>query len=112
MSFADEINRLFDELVHVPWSTPRKTHAGRPPEREIQLEFEMPVAQQQLGDMSVSLQGRQLLIRAGGRRAGASEGGPALERSFILPESAEVSGIEARIEDARLHVRVRLRTVG
>ena len=114
MTFTDEINRLFDELVHDPWSRARAMPAGGPAQRETQLDFEMPIAGGQLGDISISLQGRMLMVRA--RRRSAASGGDEpfggerhLERSFVLPEAAEVSAIEARIKDEILHIRVWLR---
>lgn len=117
VTFADDINRLFDELVHVPWSRSTKSSPVKPAGHETELEFEIPVAGDELGDLSISLRGRELLVRAR-RRCAASDGtaglvrDATLEQSFVVPDGAEVSAVEARIKDGLLHVRVRLRTAG
>jgi HSP20 family molecular chaperone IbpA len=77
----------------------------------------MPLAGGQLGDISVSLQGRQLIVRArrhdlaGGSAPHAPGSTDELERTLILPELAEVTAVEARVTGGVLHVRVGLRTV-
>ncbi len=113
MNLIDDINRLFDELVRGPWS---RGPAGTRTASETQVVLEMPVAGGQLGDVSFSLHGRQLTVRARRRRfapgrtdSAASE---ELERTLLLPETAEVRAIEARIIDEVLHVRVCLRNGG
>ena len=115
MTLIDAINRLFDELVRDPWSRPRTTWPGaRPAGSETQVDLEMPVAGGQLGDVSVSLQGRKLIVRTQRRPAGQTDatfGSPEpIERTLLLPEAAEVSAIEAQVSGEVLHVRVRLRT--
>jgi HSP20 family molecular chaperone IbpA len=118
MTLIDEINRLFDELVRDPWSRPRRTRLNEPATNETYLDLEMPFAGGQLGDVSVALQGRQLVVRAGrvpvGSTAGydASGAPPAFERSFVLPAGAAVTAIEARLRDDVLRVRVGLRGEG
>jgi HSP20 family molecular chaperone IbpA len=116
MTLIDEINRLFDELVRGPWSHPRPTRVDEPAASETHVDVELPFAGGQLGDVSVSLQGRQLIVRAR-RRSSVAGGaaafpgvGPELERSFVLPEEAAVSAIEARVSDDVLRVRVCLRS--
>lgn len=108
MTLIDEINRLFDELVRSPWSRPQGVTA-----RETYVDLEVPLAGGPLGDVSVSLQGRRLTVRASS--PGVSEASIApreTERSFVLPEGAAVSAIEARVEDEVLRVRIRLSRVG
>jgi HSP20 family molecular chaperone IbpA len=115
MTLIDEINRLFDELVRGPWSQPRPARVEEPAAIGTFVDVELPFAGGQLGDVSVSLQGRQLIVRARRRSSVADDAdtlpgpGPELERSFVLPEGAAVSAIEARISDDVLRVRVCLR---
>jgi HSP20 family molecular chaperone IbpA len=117
VTLVDDINRLFDELVRDPWSRARVTRVGAPPARpETEVDLEMPIAGGQLSDVSVSLQGRQLIVRAQRRPlvAGAADettgSAEELERRLVLPETAEVSAIEARVTGEVLHVRVYLRS--
>lgn len=115
MTFADDINRLFDELVLLPWSRSRTRHPAPPGGRDTDVDFAIPVAGGELGDISIALQGRTLVIRARRRRiesavADESAGDADGERSFVLPEGAVVSAVEARFKDDVLHVCVRLRT--
>jgi len=113
MTLIDDINRLFDELVHHPWSRAR---AVVPPGSETVLDLEIPIPGGQLADISVSLQGRRLVVRA--RRPSTVSGGvdeaagptEELERTLVLPDTAEVTGIEARVAGEVLHVRVCLRS--
>lgn len=114
MSFSDDINRLFNELVHVPWSRSATALQGKRWRHETEFDFEIPIGGE-LGDISISLQGRELLVRA--RHRGSASGlatgsasNASVEHSFIVPDGAEVSAIEAQIKDSLLHVRVRLRT--
>jgi HSP20 family molecular chaperone IbpA len=109
MSLADEINRLFRELVHGPWSQPATARRGQVTRSERHLDVEMPISGGQLGDIAVVRQGREMVVRVRSR-SGASE--RQLERSIVLPESVEVSAIEVRITDGTLHVRLQLRTAG
>jgi HSP20 family molecular chaperone IbpA len=112
MALIDDINRLFDELVRSPWSR-QPTRPGPPLREETYLDLEMPGAGGPLGNVSVALHGRQLVVRARGRSIGGEDAGDAagareIERTFILPEEAEVSAIEAWGSGEVLHVRVRL----
>ena len=115
MTLIDEINRLFDELVRDPWSHPRPPRVEEPAAGETHVDVELPFAGGQLGDVSVSLQGGQLIVRARRRSSVAGDAdtlpgaGRELERSFVLPEGAVVSAIEARVSDDVLRVRVCLR---
>lgn len=82
---------------------------------ETELVFEIPVAGGELGDLSISLQGHTLVVRARRRYAASSLAtAPAadaeLEQSFVVPEGSEVSAVEARVQDRLLHVCVCLRT--
>ncbi len=117
MNLIDDINRLFDELVRGPWSRgPALRAGGTRAASETQVVLEMPVAGGQLGDVSFSLHGRQLTVRARRRHFAPGHTDSAateeLERTLLLPETAEVRAIEARIIDEVLHVRVCLRNGG
>ena len=113
MSLIDDINRLFDEMLG-PWSrVTTRTAAGAG--RETFVELEMPIAGGLLDDVSLTLRGRELIVQTRHRSpAGGGEeaAAPPIERSFLLPETAEVCAIEARVTGDVLRVRVCLRSGG
>ena len=115
MSLIDDINRLFDEMLG-PWSrVTTRPAAGAGRERETFVDLEMPIAGGLLDDVSLTLRGRELIVRTRHRSpaGGGEEGAPSpLERSFLLPEMAEVCAIEARVAGDVLRVRVCLRSGG
>ncbi len=94
----DEIDQLFARLVRDPWSRPAVPPAVARAEDETYLDVDIPGVGGPLGDVSVSLAGQQLVVRARD-----------IERSFLLPVAADVAAIEARVEGDTLRVRVCLR---
>lgn len=108
--FVDQIDHLFEELIRQPWSRPR----GAVPRvvDEHALELKVPLGECERGHMSVAVEGRQIHVVL--RRRSAQGGGGTAQReeqhqSFLLPEGADVSTLEARFEGDNLLIRVGLR---
>lgn len=113
IDLLDEINRLFDEMVRDPWTRPTRRQPPQRPVKERQeshLEVDLPIGERGKGDVSVAIQGNRLTVSVGrGSAAGrASEKREAIERSFVLPEGADVTRVEAHFEGDVLHVRIGL----
>jgi HSP20 family molecular chaperone IbpA len=111
----DEIDRMFEEMVRHPWGrpTPAASGARRPPETS-HLEIELPIAAGRHGDVSVSVQGRQLIVTVQQQHGGppgttAAHGQERLQRAFALPDDSDIGSIEARFEDHLLRIRIGLR---
>jgi hypothetical protein len=115
-----EINRLFDELVHHPWSrvpsTPapitRSTSSTTSPAALI---IEIPLEDAKLGSVGVELEGQRVTVvvttRASQVRDPSASG--ALQESrqtFALPAGTQAGGFEARIDGNTLRVRIALRS--
>lgn len=116
-SVLEELDRLFQQLVHEPWGT---SAALEPPElKEVEdgwvLEFR--VEGLRAADLVVDVQGRRLTVR-GRRRVSERQRQPlggwsvserevAFSRSVTLPVSVVAADVEARLEDSvlKLHVR-------
>jgi HSP20 family molecular chaperone IbpA len=109
-SFADEIDRLFEQLVRAPWARRQAAPSATPGDDSL-LELEMPIAGGPCDDLSIALRDRALVVQARrARPAGSGERGEeVLERRFVLPPTAELRSLEARIDDATLHIRLRIR---
>jgi HSP20 family molecular chaperone IbpA len=109
----DEIDRLFDEMVRIPWARPPSRLAPRPADKTF-LEIEMPLSDEQRGDVSVAIEGSRLIVTLRRRTTASSERGThdeheQIQRSFALPDDADVSVIETHFEHDVLKVRVGLR---
>ncbi len=119
-SLTDEIERLFDELVHQPW--------GGAARRLVPVEvrevadgwvIELPVEGMRATDLRVEVHGRQLTV-TGHRRQEQGRRGPAfrtqtreevsLRRTVALPAAANIDDIETRIEGSTLTIHVRKRS--
>jgi HSP20 family molecular chaperone IbpA len=108
----DEINRLFEEMVRDPWARPSRTQPAPRPgkQRETHLDVELPIEGGGRGDVAVSIEGNRLTVTIGRRSTvpGKSEQQEKIQRSFVLPEDADVTKVEARFEGEVLHVRIGL----
>ncbi len=115
--FIDEINRLFDELVHDPWGQPlRPRPRGWGTGESIGWEAEIPLPGAGQNDLALTIEGRNLVVAVRRRTARTSHAGETtavegelMRHSFLLPEHAEVGSVEARFEDHVLRIRVSLR---
>lgn len=114
----DEINRLFDEMVRDPWARPLPAPGKIKRPDATHLDVEMPLGGHQRGDVFVAVEGQQLTVTLRRRKAEATGSGATavtakaqeeLQRTFTLPEDADVAGIEAHFEDEVLRIRIRLR---
>lgn len=105
----DEVNRLFDELVHDPWRHTGVSVPARPAAApQTEWAVEIPLEGVDRGDVSVATEDRRLTVTVRRRgRAGRSE--EHFQQSFVLPEGTIMSAVDASFEDERLRIRVRLR---
>jgi HSP20 family molecular chaperone IbpA len=111
----DEINRLFEEMIHAPWSRQR----GAPQQPSMRadktfLEVEMPISEDQRGDVSVGIEGSVLIVTLRRRteasgRAAVRDKQEVVQRSFSLPTDSDVAVIETHFHHDVLKVRVGLR---
>lgn len=113
LRLLDEIDRLFDEMVRIPWTRPLSRPVPRPPDKTF-LEIEMPLSGEQRGDVGVAIEGSRLIVTVRRRTASRSETGARdqqeqIQRAFALPEDSDVSVIETYFEHDVLKVRVGLR---
>jgi HSP20 family molecular chaperone IbpA len=118
-AFIDEINRLFDELVHDPWRRPQR-RPSRLPASPLgsTWEFTVPIRGARLDDIAYNIDDRQLTVtinqhaREHATGSGATVTRATEERfhqSWTLPEHTELAGLEARFEGDVLRIRVTLR---
>ena len=117
-SVLDEIDRLFDRLVHRRWVgrelVPAEIH-----EVEDGWMIRLRVQGMRTGDVSIGVHGRQLTIsgkRHEERQGRTGESGWAhtrqevsFERTMTLPAEADPNSIDARIENEILCIHVRRR---
>jgi len=108
---VDQIDHLFEQLIRQPWSRPLAP-GSRVAVDEHVLELAIPIGECERGHMSVTVEGRQLNVAL--RRRSAQNDPDAVQpqeqrQSFLLPEDADVSTLEARFEGETLRVRVGLR---
>jgi len=106
----DEINRLFDELVHAPWSRRLQIPSrGRAARAGTGWELEIPVRGARRDDIVFSIEGREVTVAVRRRKARPGRGEEELlRRSFVIPEGAELSAVEARFEGELLRIRIAL----
>ena len=118
-SLLDEIDRLFDELIHRPWGAAARelvpAHV-----REVQDGWivELPVEGLRAADLKVMVSGRQLTVRGHQRRQREGLSGGRwtqaqhevdFHRSMMLPGDADPDSVEASIEESTLSIRIRKR---
>jgi len=109
----DEINRLFDELVHLPWSRVRSPSRPSTGPRPAALVVEIPLKEAQLGSVSMASEGRRVTVVVATRSAGAAEGERGSEehrQTFEVPEGTRPAGFEAHWDGNTLRVRIELRS--
>ena len=122
-SFLDEIDRLFDQLVHDPWRRPARRIGVRPPApggRAASVkdwEITLPLPPGEPGDFLIALEGEHLRVSVSRRLTAAGTHGGAdvqvhqeqrTQHSYRIPEGAAVQGIEASFEADALRVHVKL----
>lgn len=114
-----EINRLFDELVHHPWSRARlqapMPAVRRPTRAPAAIVIEIPLKAAELANVRIEAEGRRLtvvLATRSRRDEGSSSGtSPVVEehrQTFEIPEGARPGGFEAHFDGDTLRVRVSL----
>jgi HSP20 family molecular chaperone IbpA len=117
-NLIDEVNRLFDELVHDPWRrslVPSPRQVPRAPVSDWAVEI--PLRGVERGDVSVTTEGGRLtvtVLRRTGRQGKGRGGRPPVRaeehfrQSFALPEGTVMRTVEASFEDGLLRIRVGL----
>ena len=118
-SVFDEINRLFDELIHRPWgAASRRLVPAEVREVEDGWIVEMPVADLRVEDLHVEVRGRQVTV-SGRRQRKEDQRGAAgwtriqqetsFSRTIPLPAAADPEAVDAKIEGATLSLHIRRR---
>ena len=113
--FIDEINRLFQELVHESWDAPRSWHRSRQLLCGDTLELELPIPGAKFGHIAVATEGGRLTITVGHLGAGVTELGNVraaegpFQQSVELPAGTEPAAIEVRADLDALRIRISLR---
>jgi hypothetical protein len=116
--FIDEINRLFEELVHSPWQPLGMplAESGSPVSGDWQVD--VPIRQADRGDVIVTTEGRQITIavrrRRAQRRSSADDDVTTMaaadfRQSFLLPEGSALDTLEVGFAEEGLRIRVRLK---
>jgi len=119
-SVLDQLDRLFDELIHRPWG-PAIRQVTPTEVREVadgwMVELQVPGMRAQ--DLQVQVDGRKLTVR--GHRRDEQEQTrrvtgrvrtqqeTVLHRTITLPAEADPEGVEANLHGATLSVHVRRR---
>ena len=117
--FLDDINRLFDELVHDPW---RQTMPARPEFHRlahgIGWEIEIPLHDVESNDVSVSTERDHLTVRVHRHsektisergRQSITSAKEQFRHTFAMPAGMELGGIETHFEKGLLRIRIALR---
>jgi HSP20 family molecular chaperone IbpA len=120
-SVVDQIDRLFDELVHRPWAgvvsklAPLDIRAV-----DDGWVIELPVEGLEAGDLDVQVQGRQITVSgrrtirqeqpSADRRTVRTRRDISLYRTFFLPLEIGPDDIDVSVEGATLKIHVRKRT--
>ncbi|MBI1817406.1 MAG: Hsp20/alpha crystallin family protein [Deltaproteobacteria bacterium] len=120
-SILEEIDRLFDELIHRRWG-PASRQVVPTEIREVADGWliELSIEGLRAADLRVEVHGRTLTISGQRRREQARSEGPsawsraqqniALHRTITLPGEARPNDIEAKVQGANLSIHVRRRT--
>lgn len=118
-TLLDEIDRLFDQLVHDPWRRPagHRARLQRAPKPRQDFEVEFPIPGPRPRDISIVIEGQRLTVTlhrrlvetastaAANMRASQEE---RFQQTLLLPAEAAVTAIEARFEGEVLRLRVGL----
>jgi hypothetical protein len=105
-TLADEVNRLFFELITEPWQRPAVV--WREARSAVACELQIPVGEPGLAEVSVTAEGRQVLVEVRRRSAAGQPEAPWRNR-VVLPEEMVLAGVDTRAEDGVLHVIIRAR---
>jgi HSP20 family protein len=118
-SVFDEINRLFDELIHERWGGSRQLVPASLREVEHGWVIELPVEGLRVQDLRLEVQGQRLTVSSHRRheeekehpRAGWSriEQQTTLRRTIMLPAAGDPNDVEARIEGGVLFITINRR---
>jgi len=119
-SVFDEIDRLFDELIHRPWgAASRQLVPAEVRETEDGWIVELPVPGLRVEDLQVEVHGRQITVSGHSRQKHDQRQGTggwtrirretSFSRTIPLPANADPDAIEAKVEGATLSLRIRRR---
>jgi len=118
-SVLDELDRLFDELIHRPWgAAARQLVPAEVHEVEDGWTVELPVEGLRATDLKVEVHGRQLTVSGRRRheherqsRTGWSrtQQETTLHRTIHLPAEADAEGVEAKLQGSTLAIHIRRR---
>lgn len=120
-AIADEIDRLFDELVHQRWGFPQRFPPATVRTVGDGWELEVPVPNLTAADLEIEVRGRELTVRGrrqeqheqqrvslpGAARWSRSARKLVLVRSFLLPQPTSPDAVEARLEGETLRIHIR-----
>lgn len=117
--FSDDVNRVFDEILRLPWGRPTRPERRQDPQGDgVLWEVLIPVPGVAPDELAVAIGGGSVTVTVSTTRHEASEspGGAMTQQryerrreSFALPAGYTASSLEARIEDHHLRLRVHLR---
>lgn len=120
--FIEDVNRMFDEILRVPWKRPpmEVRHPG-PAGPDTVWEVDIPLSGGEPEQFGVVVDGTDVTVTVGARVTTQDHGRHGLattdryeqrRQSFRLPQGAKASAVEARVEGHSLHLRIRLHTRG
>ena len=117
LSIVDQIDRLFDELVHRRWGTRAGITPAEVKTVEDGWEIEIPVPGLRAEDIDVHVSGRELWVRGAARRHAEQRSAAgswarlsrnlSFTRSFLLPYAVDPNDVSARLEDGVLRIHIR-----
>jgi HSP20 family molecular chaperone IbpA len=117
-SLAEEIDRLFDELVSRRWGgSLRQLTAAEVRTVDDGWVIELPVEGLEAADLEVQVEGRQLTVtgqrmrrherRSKSQLVARSESQLSLRRTFTLPANVEAGEIAAHLDGSTLTIHIR-----
>lgn len=117
LSIMDQIDRLFDELVHRRWGTRAGITPAQVKTVEDGWEIEIPVPGLKAEEIDVHVSGRELWVRGVARRQAEQRSttgswarlsrNVTLTRSFLLPYAVDPKDVDARLENGVLRIHIR-----
>ncbi|HUI28333.1 MAG TPA: Hsp20/alpha crystallin family protein [Candidatus Kryptonia bacterium] len=113
-SIIDQIDQLFDELIHRPWGgAARQLVPSEVREVADGWIVEFPVEGLRAADLKIEVHGRRLIVNGHRKHeqrqgsAGWTRQEHSLHRTVTLPEAASAQDIEATIAGNTLAIHVR-----
>lgn len=103
---ADEVNRLFDEMITQRWR--QREDEGRRRDG-TEWDLEIPLVGAAIREIAVSSDGRSVVVSVNLVRAGETA---TWRHSIALPHGALLEGVTTVSEGDVLHIRVRTRSEG